>query len=59
MRAFLSAAVVLVGIAVVATFALQADQQNSSRAFKSSNARLDPVLITNDLGRMPPHTEQK
>lgn len=57
MRAFLSAAVALVGIAIIANFTLRSDVQSSSLAYKMQGVRLDPSSISNDLGRMPPHKE--
>ena len=57
MRAFLIAAVVLAAIAVGASFVLRADARSTSSAYSTASVRLDPILIANSVGRMPPHVE--
>lgn len=57
MRAFLTAVVVMIGIAIVSDYALRDDNVSASNAFKTSGVRLDAINMTNNLGRMPRHAE--
>lgn len=59
MRAFLTAAVFLIAIAAGANIVLRGDARSASNAFATSSVRLDPTLIANNVGRMPPHEERK
>ncbi|QLP97990.1 MAG: hypothetical protein HZY79_12275 [Rhodoblastus sp.] len=59
MRAFLTAAVVLIAIATGSGVLLRSDAQSSSKAFATEGVRLDPAQVANSLGRMPPHVEHK
>ena len=59
MRAFLMSLVVLVAVAATAAFVTRGEAKNASAAFSTSGVRLDPINVTNNLGRMPPHVEQK
>ena len=59
MRAFLTSLVVLVALAVTAGFVTRGEAKNASSAFSTNGVRLDPINVTNNLGRMPPHVEHK
>ena len=59
MRAFLTAVLVLAAIGTGAAFVLRDNARSASQAFATSGVRLDPILVANNVGRMPPHAEHR